>query len=80
MVGLRRLSSAGQSLPRHTSREKLLRKMSSVPDFDSIPDTESASESESDVESHVSAQAGVKKLEATASLWSKWSLIFAYAG
>jgi len=79
MVGLRRLSSAGQSLPRHTSREKL-RKMPSVPDFNNIPDTESGSESESDVESHVSAQAGVKKLEATATLWSKWSLIFAYAG
>lgn len=38
------------------------------------------SEAESDVESHVSAQAGVKKLEVTATLWSKWSLLFAYAG
>lgn len=73
MPGLRRLSSHGSTL-RRTSREKL-RRMSL--DHDSIYDSES---SESDIASHVSAQAGVKKLEATASLWSKWSLIFAYAG
>lgn len=71
MVGLRRLSSAGHSLPRHTSREKLRRMSIDDPATDS---------DDSDVESHVSAQAGVKKLEATATLWSKWSLIFAYAG
>ncbi|KAL1301467.1 hypothetical protein AAFC00_005716 [Neodothiora populina] len=73
MPGLRRLSSHGSTL-RRQSREKL-RRMSL--DRDSVYDSES---SESDVESHVSAQAGVKKLEATALLWSKWSLIFAYAG
>ncbi|GAB7351820.1 hypothetical protein MBLNU459_g2386t2 [Dothideomycetes sp. NU459] len=45
----------------------------------SRPDS-SSEDDESDVASHASAQAGVKKLEATAAMWSKWSLIFAYAG
>lgn len=71
MPGLRRLSSAGETLSRH-SREKMNR----APIGDPLSDTES----ESDVESHVSAQAGVKRLEATAALWSKWSLMFAYGG
>jgi hypothetical protein len=52
--------------------------MTPSPVHGAFSDTES--ESESDVESHVSAQAGVKRLEATAALWSKWSLIFAYGG
>ncbi|THW69936.1 MFS general substrate transporter [Aureobasidium pullulans] len=71
MPGLRRLSSAGETLPRH-SREKMTR----PPVDDAYSDTDS----ESDVASHLSAQAGVKRLEATAALWSKWSLIFAYGG
>lgn len=50
--------------------------MNRAPIGDPLSDTES----ESDVESHVSAQAGVKRLEATAALWSKWSLMFAYGG
>ena len=71
MPGLRRLSSAGETLPRH-SREKMTR----PPVDDAYSDTDS----ESDVASHLSAQAGVKRLEATAALWSKWSLMFAYGG
>ena len=45
-----------------------------------IDDVFSDTESESDAASHLSAQAGVKRLEATAALWSKWSLVFAYGG
>lgn len=71
MVGLRRLSSAGESIQSRHSREKL-RRMSKT---DSTPE-----EDDSDVASNASAQVGVKKLEATAAMWSKWSLIFAYAG
>lgn len=71
MPGLRRLSSTGETLPRH-SKEKMNR----TP----IDDVFSDRESESDAASHLSAQAGVKRLEATAALWSKWSLIFAYGG
>lgn len=70
MVGLRRLSSAGSTLPRRFSPEKYRRMSLDEP----------VSDSESEVESYVSAQAGVKKLEATAQLWSKWSLMVAYAG
>jgi hypothetical protein len=50
--------------------------MNRVPVDDVFSDTDS----ESDVASHLSAQAGVKRLEATAALWSKWSLVFAYGG
>lgn len=76
MPGLRRLSSHGSTL-RRTSRshEKLRPRMSF--DDDPVYDSDSG---ESDVSAHGSAQAGVKKLEATASLWSKWSLGLAYAG
>jgi hypothetical protein len=45
-----------------------------------VDDVFSDTDSESDVASHLSAQAGVKRLEATAALWSKWSLVFAYGG
>lgn len=71
MVGLRRLSSAGESIQSQRNREKQ-RKMSKA--------DHTSEDGESDAESHASAQVGVKKLEATAGMWSKWSLIFAYAG